>query len=64
MNHLTRACYVDCSKENYCDDTFALIILREGCFISYLLDTVVDQKWDELSKLALIIVEDYWDFIL
>ena len=51
MNHLTRACYVDCSKENYCDDTFALIILREGCFISYLLDTVVDQKWDELSKL-------------
>ena len=51
MNHLTRACYVDCSKENYCDDTFALIILREGCFISYLLDTMVDQKWDELSKL-------------
>ena len=41
MNHLTRACYADCSEEKYCDDTFALIMLRDGCFISYLLDIVV-----------------------
>ena len=41
MNHLTRACYVDCLEEKYCDDTFALIMLRDGCFISYLLDIVV-----------------------
>ena len=51
MNHLTRACYVDFSEEKYCDDTFALIMLRDGCFISYLLDIMVDQKWDKLSKL-------------
>ncbi|XP_075644121.1 putative UPF0481 protein At3g02645 isoform X2 [Castanea sativa] len=51
MNHLTRACYVDCSEEKYCDDTFALIMLRDGCFISYLLDIVVDKKWDKVSEL-------------
>ena len=51
MNHLTRACYVDFSEEKYCDDTFALIMLRGGCFISYLLDIMVDQKWDKLSEL-------------
>ena len=51
MNHLIRACYIDCSEEKYYDDTFALIMLRDGCFISYLLDIMVDQKWDKLSKL-------------
>ncbi|KAL0006812.1 hypothetical protein SO802_008314 [Lithocarpus litseifolius] len=48
----TRACYVDCSKEKYCDDTLALIMLRDGCFISYLLDIVVEaEKWDKVSEL-------------
>lgn len=51
MNHLTRACYVDCSKEKYCDDTLALIMLRDGCFISYLLDIVVDKNEDAVIEL-------------
>ena len=51
MNHLTRACYVDCLEEKYCDDTFALIMLRDGCFISYLLDIVEDKKWDKVLEL-------------
>ena len=51
MNNDTRTCYVDCSMENYCDDTLALIILRDGCFISYLLDIVVNKKWDKVSEL-------------
>ena len=51
MNPLTRACYVDCLEEKYSDDTFALIMLRDGCFISYLLDTVVEEKWDKPSEL-------------
>ena len=42
MNHLIRVCYVDCLEEKYCDDMFALIMLRDGCFISYLSDIVVD----------------------
>lgn len=51
MNNDTRACYVDCSKEKYCDDTLALIMLRDGCLISYFLDIVVDKKWDKVSEL-------------
>ncbi|XP_030962886.1 putative UPF0481 protein At3g02645 isoform X1 [Quercus lobata] len=51
MNHLTRVCYVDCSEEKYCDDCFALIMLRDGCLISYLLDMVVDKKSDKLLEL-------------
>ena len=51
MNHLTRACYIDCSEEKYCDDYFALIMLRDGCFISYFLDMVVDKKLDKLLEL-------------
>ena len=51
MNQLTRACYVDCLEEKYCDDTFASIMLRDGCFISYLLDVGVDKKWDKVSEL-------------
>ena len=51
MNHLTRACNVDCSEEKYCDDTFALIMLCDGCFISYLLDIMLDKKRDKVSKL-------------
>lgn len=51
MNNDTRACYVDCLKEKYCDDTLALIMLRDGCFISYLLDIVVDKEEDKISEL-------------
>ncbi|KAL0006811.1 hypothetical protein SO802_008313 [Lithocarpus litseifolius] len=51
MNNDTRACYVDCSKEKYCDDTLALTMLRDGCFISYLLDILVDKKEYEASEL-------------
>ncbi|KAL0006813.1 hypothetical protein SO802_008315 [Lithocarpus litseifolius] len=51
MNHFTRACYVDCSKEKYCDDSFALIMLRDGCLISYLLDNLVHESWAKVLEL-------------
>uniref|UniRef100_A0A7N2LBM0 Uncharacterized protein n=2 Tax=Quercus lobata TaxID=97700 RepID=A0A7N2LBM0_QUELO len=51
MNLLTRACYVDCSKEKYCDDTLAMIMFRDGCFISYLLDKIVREQREELFLL-------------
>ncbi|XP_050273529.1 UPF0481 protein At3g47200-like isoform X2 [Quercus robur] len=42
MNRDNRACYVDGSTNNYDDNKFALMMLRDGCSILYLLDLVLN----------------------
>ncbi|KAK4596471.1 hypothetical protein RGQ29_014493 [Quercus rubra] len=47
INDYTRSCYVDGSTNKYSDDVFALMMLRDSCFILYVMENVVRNRWDK-----------------
>uniref|UniRef100_A0A7N2L5K8 Uncharacterized protein n=2 Tax=Quercus lobata TaxID=97700 RepID=A0A7N2L5K8_QUELO len=51
INDYTRSCYVDGSTNKYSDDVFALMMLRDSCFILYVMENVVRNRWDKLGKI-------------
>ena len=51
INDYTRSCYVDGSTNKYSDDVFALMMLRDSCFILYVMENAVRNRWDEFSKI-------------
>ena len=50
INDYTRSCYVDGSINKYCDNVFTLMMLRDSCFILYVMENVVRNRWDKLSN--------------
>ena len=52
MNRDIRACYVDGSTDEYCDNKFALMMLRDGCLILHIIDISVNLRGDEIFVLA------------
>lgn len=51
MNDYTRSCYIDGSTYKYCDDMYALMMLRDSCFILYVMVKLVSTRWNKPSKI-------------
>nr|XP_023918863.1 UPF0481 protein At3g47200-like isoform X2 [Quercus suber] len=52
MNYDNRACYVDGSTDDYDDNQFAWMMLRDGCSILYIIDILANNRIEKQSMLV------------